>query len=135
MVSNSLKDQNEHRLSDVTNKDATHPMSYNATASSQSIHPHATSQVADDFARVFNTAIIATRAGSAARDFSGQLLEQIETPAFRAILSAVRSHAKNQGISDRQAAEQVIQAFRRVDQLWTDYLIQEGVDRLRGGST
>lgn len=56
----------------------------------------------------------------------------MESPPFRAILHAIREHARLQGLSDRQAAEQVIQTFRGIDQLWQSYLIQEGMDRLVG---
>jgi hypothetical protein len=87
----------------------------------------------DDLTRVFNSSLVATR-GRGARDFSSEILEVAQSPAFRAILFAVRQHARTQGIPDRQAAEQVIQAFRRMDQAWADYVFQEGLDRLKGRS-
>jgi len=86
----------------------------------------------DDLARVFNTAVIASRV-EAKKDHSFALYEMIETPAFRAILTAVRQHARLQGISDRQAAEQIILTFRKMDQIWDDYIYREGIDRIRGG--
>jgi hypothetical protein len=88
-----------------------------------------TTQV-DDLVRVFNTALVASRV-EAVRDFSTELYALVESQAFRTILNAVRQHARLQGISERQAAEQVIQTFRKVDRLWSDYVFQEGVDRLR----
>jgi hypothetical protein len=84
----------------------------------------------DELIRVFNTALVATQAGSQ-RDFSGEIFELMENPAFRSILGAVRQHARLQGVSERQAAEQIITTFRKMDRVWTDYVFQEGVDRLK----
>ncbi len=84
----------------------------------------------DDLTKIFNTAIVATRV-EAARDFSSELFRLMESPAFRSILSAVRHLARAQGISERDAAESLIQTFRKVDRVWGEYLCQEGVDRLR----
>lgn len=85
----------------------------------------------DEIARVFNSALVATRA-SDNRNAASELHSIMESAPFRMILSAVRQLARNQGISERQAAEQMIRAFRKVDQIWADYVYQEGVDRLRG---
>ena len=84
----------------------------------------------DELIRVFNTALVATQAGSQ-RDFSGEIFELIENPAFRAILGAVRQFSRMQGVTERQAAEQIITTFRKMDRVWTDYVFQEGVDRLK----
>ena len=85
----------------------------------------------EDLARVFNTALVATRTPEVRRDISTELCQLMETPAFRAILNAIRQHARLHALSDRQAAEQVIQAFRRADQIWAEYVFQEGVEQLR----
>ena len=86
----------------------------------------------DDVARAFNTALIATQAKSK-RDFSGELLEITESAPFKAILSAVRQLASIHGMTERQAAEQVIQTFRKIDEVWSDYVFREGLDKIRGG--
>ncbi len=87
----------------------------------------------DDLARIFNTALVATKTQSG-RDFQTELYQIMESPAFRAILTAIRQHARLQGLSEKHAAEQVIRAFRKVDELWSSYVFQEGVDRLGSGS-
>lgn len=84
----------------------------------------------DELTRTFNTALIASRASSV-RDYSAELFALAETPAFRTILQAIRQHAHQNGISEREAADAVIQAFRKADQLWGEYVFQEGVDRLK----
>jgi hypothetical protein len=85
----------------------------------------------DEMARIFNTAVVSTRSQET-QDVSGELYALMETPAFQAILAAARQLAARQGITDLQAAEQVILAFRKLDQVWSSYVFQEGVARLRG---
>lgn len=83
-----------------------------------------------DLTRVFNTALVSTQAGQK-RDFSAELSELTESASFKAILNAVRQLSCVQGITERQAAEQVIQTFRKVDDIWSGYIFQEGLERLR----
>jgi hypothetical protein len=84
----------------------------------------------DDLVRVFNTALVSTRV-EGVRDFSAEIYALVESPAFRAILNAVRQHARLQGLSERDAAEAIIQTFRKMDRVWGEYVFQEGVDRLK----
>ena len=84
----------------------------------------------DDLARVFNTALIASQVDTN-RDFSSELFQLTQSASFKAILSAVRHLSKVQGVPERQAAEQIIQTFRKMDEIWGEYLFREGVDRLR----
>lgn len=85
----------------------------------------------DELTRIFNSAIVSTRAETG-RDFSAELYQLVQTPAFSAILSAIRLLSRSQGLSEAVAAEQVITTFRKLDSVWADYLFQEGVDRVRG---
>ena len=85
----------------------------------------------EDLSRIFNTALVGTQEKER-RNFSSELREITDRAAFKAILSAVRQLAGVQGIDERQAAEQVIQTFRKVDAIWDDYIFQEGLDRIRG---
>lgn len=106
------------------------PVAEKAQPEPRAAEPRARDPFGDDLVRVFNTAIVATRAETL-RDFSDELIHLMETPAFRAVLNAIRHHAISQGISDKDAAEAVIHAFRKIDRIWSDYVFQEGVDRLR----
>ena len=84
-----------------------------------------------DLIRVFNTAMVATR-GAAERDFSKEIFQLMESPAFKAILMAVHYHAKATGLSEDHAAEELIRTFRLVDQSWADYVYQQGVAKIQG---
>ncbi len=84
----------------------------------------------DDLVRVFNTALVTSRLDGS-KAYVREMTDLVETPAFRAILNAVRQLARLQGISERAAAEQVIQTFRKVDALWAEYLVHEGLAHLK----
>lgn len=84
----------------------------------------------EDLTRILYTALVSTRS-NVTRDLASELYQLSQTPAFRAILSALRQHARLQGISDRQAAEEVVETFRKMDGIWGEYVIQEGVERLK----
>jgi hypothetical protein len=85
----------------------------------------------DELAKVFNSALLATRKPSD-RDIAAEVLELVQSSAYRAILMAVRQLAVLEGISERQAAEQLAKTFRKMDNLWGDYVFAEGLDRVRG---
>lgn len=93
------------------------------------IHTQSTS--VEDLVRIFNTALVTSRVESG-RAYADEMMDMVQTPAFRAILKAIRDLAAETGVQERLAAEQIIHAFRKMDALWTDYLIQEGVQRLKG---
>jgi hypothetical protein len=101
-----------------------------ASASSSTAPKQAATGAKDDLSRIFNTALVSTHT-AAKRDFAAELYELTESASFKAILSAVRQLSRVQGISERQAAEHVIQTFRKMDEVWSEYLFREGVDRLR----
>ncbi len=102
--------------------------------------PHSNTQTTlsspspDELTRIFNTALVASKIDSV-RDYSAELTAVLDTPGFRAILSAIRTLSVTEGLSERKSAETLIQTFRRVDRIWGDYVLQEGIDRLKGAGT
>ncbi len=88
------------------------------------------SNTPDDLARIFNSALVATQTG-VKRDFSSELSELTESASFKAVLNAVRQLACVQGIPERQAAEEIIRTFKKLDEIWSNYISREGLDRLR----
>jgi hypothetical protein len=65
------------------------------------------------------------------RNHSEQLHRWMENPGFQAILEAIRHLALTRRITEKEAAIEVIEAFRAVDALWGDYVYQQGVERLK----
>lgn len=85
---------------------------------------------APEWTRVFHTALVSTRS-STLEGFSRELAELSSHPAFHALLRAAETHGIERSLSPRQACEELVRVFRRLDQLWTDYVSQEGLDRIR----
>ncbi|HRK03446.1 MAG TPA: hypothetical protein PLH57_12360 [Oligoflexia bacterium] len=84
----------------------------------------------DHTARLFHTALVATKATKAA-NYSEQLTELVRTPAFVSILKSVQNLAHELGITEEQAAERIIVAFRAIDSVWSEYLCKEGIESLK----
>ena len=99
----------------------------NETFSSQS------SNSVEDLARIFNTALISSR-GEEPRDFTAELCGLMQGSAFKAIMGAIKTLAREESLSEKDAAERLIQTFRKVDRIWLDYIFQEGIDRLKNQS-
>jgi hypothetical protein len=84
----------------------------------------------EELARIFNSAVISTRTPSNS-SLSTELMELAHSPAYRAVLIAVRHHAADMGVSEKVAAEQIIQTFRKLERTWLDYVFQEGLERIK----
>ncbi len=80
--------------------------------------------------QIFNTALVSSQTETRP-DSATEIHGLMETPAFGAILQSVQLLAGEQGISEVEAARELIVTFRKMDRLWTDYLIAEGVERLK----
>lgn len=111
------------------NHSAVGPINHAASHAHASVNP-VPHQGQDELIRIFNTALLATQANSD-RDHSREIFDLMETPAFRAILGSVRQFARLHGLTERQAAEQIITTFRKVDQVWREYVFHEGVERIK----
>jgi hypothetical protein len=112
---------------------ASHTSHASSAAQSSPLPGHAAQSGHEELIRIFNTALIATQA-DAGRDFTKEIYDLMENPAFRAILSSVRQYARLQGLSERQAAEQIISTFRAMDNVWRDYVFQQGMDRIKNAT-
>ena len=89
-----------------------------------------TSGSAEDLSVIFNTAFVRSRAPSPQRDLAAEVAELSKSPAYNAILIAAQQLAVTQNISELEAAEQIISAFRKMDDVWGAYLTQEGLARI-----
>lgn len=77
-----------------------------------------------------NTAFVRSRASAQERDLATELAAISASPAARAILRAARELAREQKLSELEASEQIIQTFRKLDEIWGAYLLQEGLAQL-----
>lgn len=84
----------------------------------------------DRLNQIFNTALVSTRS-EGPLDTAGEIHRLMGEPAFGAILQSIQLLAGEQGSSELEAARDIIRTFRRMDQLWTEYLVAEGVERMK----
>ncbi len=80
--------------------------------------------------QIFNTALVSSHS-EAKPDSANEIHALMESPGFGAVLQSIQLLAGEQGISEIEAARELIRTFRRMDRLWTDYLVAEGVERLK----
>lgn len=80
--------------------------------------------------QVFNSALVTTRSEEI-NSSTAELYQLIEQSAFGAILSAIQTYASEKGVSEVEAAREVIKTFRKIDSIWTQFLLSEGVERLK----
>jgi hypothetical protein len=105
------------------------PTYFSSPAAKQAQAQPAQNASVDDLARIFNTVLVSSLAQEES-DFPGEFCKLMESPAFRAILAAIQQHARAEGSTVRQATEQVIQTFRKMDSLWRSYIYREGLDKI-----
>lgn len=80
--------------------------------------------------QIFNTALVSSHAETKP-DSASEIHSLMESPGFGAILQSIQLLAGERGVSEIEAARELIRTFRRMDRLWTDYLVSEGVERLK----
>ncbi len=83
-----------------------------------------------DLVRIFNSALVTTRAASK-RDAAAEVLQLVHSPAFEAIMESIRNLSVRRGISESEAAEWLIKTFRKVDECWSEHLIAEGLKSIQ----
>ena len=81
--------------------------------------------------QLINTAIIKTKEKKIDSSYEERLSEVCETPAIKALSIAITHLSDTQKISRDQAAMQVVESVRELDQIWTDYVLMEGLGKLK----
>ena len=84
----------------------------------------------NELIRIFNTAVVTTQTQNV-RDFTSELYALVRSPAYEAILASVKHLARAEGTSELDAAQDIIQTFRKLDQIWGGYLLREGIVRIK----
>jgi hypothetical protein len=85
----------------------------------------------DPSTKYFNTALVSTKIPKRS-NYSQRLNQLVQSEAYQQILKAVRAHAKESGLSEEAAAEEIILTFRELDEIFDKYIFQEGFEKLRG---
>ncbi|MFL5783400.1 MAG: hypothetical protein ACJ76H_02250 [Bacteriovoracaceae bacterium] len=81
--------------------------------------------------QLLNTAIIKSKEKKLNQSFEDRLNQVCNSPVIEVLNKSISQYAETQKISRDQAALQVIEAIRELDSIWNDYVVMEGIDRLK----
>jgi hypothetical protein len=81
--------------------------------------------------KLFNTAVIKSKEKKINSSYEARLAEVCQSPVMSALLVAVNSLAEDQKISTDHAAVQIIDTVRELDSIWNDYVLMEGIGKLK----
>lgn len=81
--------------------------------------------------QLLNTAIIKSKEQKVNSSFEERLNKICQSPAIEALNKCISQYSETQKISRDQAALQIIESIRELDSIWTDYVMMEGIDKLK----
>lgn len=81
--------------------------------------------------QLLNTAIIKSKEKKVNQSFEERLNQVCNSPVIEILNKTITQYAETQKISRDQAALQVVEAIRELDSIWSDYVVMEGIDRLK----
>jgi hypothetical protein len=81
--------------------------------------------------KLFNTAVIKSKEKKISTSYESRLAEVCQSPVMSALMIAVNSLAEDQKISTDHAAVQIIDTVRDLDSIWNDYVMMEGIGKLK----
>ncbi len=81
--------------------------------------------------QILNTAIIKSKEKQIDESYERRLKELCNSPALEAINKSIMTLADSERISCDQAATQIVETIRELDSIWSDYVMMEGIDRLK----
>ena len=84
-----------------------------------------------DSIQLLNTAIIKSKENNINKSFEDRLAQTCERPAIKALSIAISSLSESQKISRDQAAMQIVETIRDLDSVWNDYVMMEGIGKLK----
>ncbi len=84
-----------------------------------------------DAIQLLNTAVIKSKERKLNSSYEERLSKTCSSPAMKSLELAVNHLAEAQKISRDQAAIQIVETLRELDSIWNDYVILEGIGKLK----
>ena len=81
--------------------------------------------------QILNTAIIKSKEKKIDMSYEEKLHSICSTPALEAINKAISYLAETEKISRDQSAIQIIDTLKDLDTIWNDYVMMEGLEKLK----
>lgn len=84
-----------------------------------------------DAIQLLNTAVIKSKEKRINATYEERLATICNSPVMNALLVAVDHLSEDQKISKDHASVQLIETLRELDSIWTDYVLMEGIGKLK----
>ena len=84
-----------------------------------------------DAIQLLNTAVIKSKEKKISASYEERLSKICNSPVMDALLVAVDNLSEEQKISKDFAAVQLIETVRELDTIWNDYVLMEGISKLK----
>ncbi len=81
--------------------------------------------------QLINTAIIKSQEKNIDPRYEQKLNDLSQSPALEALDKAITELSSKKNITRDQAAIDIVQLIRDLDKIWQDYVMMEGIDRLK----
>ena len=81
--------------------------------------------------QLLNTAIVKSKEKKIDSSYEERLSTTCETPAIKALSLAITQLSESENISRDQAAIMLVETVRELDSIWNDYVMMEGISRLK----
>ena len=81
--------------------------------------------------QLFNTAIIKNKQRGIDHSHEDKLRDVCQTPVFEALDKAAIYLSDSQKISRDQAAIEIIETINKLNSIWGEYIMIEGIDKLK----
>lgn len=81
--------------------------------------------------QLLNTAIVKTKEKRIDSSYEDRLSETCKKPAVSALSIAIEHLSEKENISRDQAAMQIVETVRELDSIWNDYVMMEGLSKLK----
>ena len=81
--------------------------------------------------QLLNTAIIKTKEKRVQASYEERLTEVCKGPVMKALTVAIAQLSDQEKISRDMAAAQIVETVRELDNIWNDYIVMEGINKLK----
>lgn len=84
-----------------------------------------------DAIQILNTAIVKSKEKRINASYEERLAKICNSPVMNALLIAIDHLAEEEKLSKDQSAISVVEAVRELDSIWNDYVLMEGIGKLK----
>lgn len=89
------------------------------------------SEAQQEYVQLLNTAIIKTKEKKIDSSYEERLSDTCSGPAVKSLGMAIKSLSDELKISHDQAAMMIVETVRELDSIWSDYVMMEGITKLK----